>query len=68
MIQTRTVEVERFRYLPIPEALLADCVADAGRVASNGELLDAALEARRALEACNAQLKALRELKPPEDK
>ncbi len=28
----------------------------------------AALEARRALEACNAQLKALRELKPPEDK
>lgn len=54
------VRIER---IPFPPDLLAPCGADVGPIVSNGDLLAALLESRRALESCNAQLKALRELK-----
>lgn len=67
-MKPEVVEVERFHYLPIPAELLVLCEADIGRLVSNSDLLAAYTESRRALESCNAQLKALRELKPPEEK
>ena len=68
VIRPEVVEVERFSYLPVPSELSGDCVADRGRVATNGDLLDRAVAAEAALEICNAHMKAIRELKPPEDK
>ena len=66
VVKPEVVEVERFRYLPIPAELLVRCEADVGRLGDNASLLSAYTETRRALESCNAQLTAIRELKPPE--
>lgn len=63
MIRTVPVEVVRVERIPFPAELLAECRADIGPVSTNGDLLAALVESRRALEVCNAQLKALRELK-----
>jgi hypothetical protein len=60
---TKPVEVVRVERIPFPAELLAPCRADVGPIVSNGDLLSAYAEARRALDACNAQLDALRSLK-----
>ena len=64
VIRTVPVEVVRFQYLPIPAPLLLDCPSDIGRLETNGDLLDAYLEEKRAKEECQGRLKAIRELKP----
>lgn len=67
-VKPQVIEVERFRYLPVPSELLADCPTSRGAVATNGDLLTAALEAERARAECESRLRAIRELKPPEDR
>ena len=64
VIKSVPVEVERFRYLPIPAALLLDCPSHIGRLETNGDLLDAYLEEKRAREECEGRLRAIGELKP----
>lgn len=66
VIRTVPVEVVRVERIPFPAELLAECRAESGPIRSNGDLLAALVESRRALESCNAQLTAIRELKPPE--
>ena len=62
-IQSIPVEIVRVERIPFPPELLAECRAEYGVIQSNGDLLLGYAEVSRALEACNAQLKALRELK-----
>lgn len=61
--KTVPVEVTRFQRVPIPPDLLAECLADLAPIRNNADLLANYLASLAALEACNAQLKALRELK-----
>lgn len=63
IVKPEPVEVVRVERIPFPPDLLAPCGADTGPIATNGDLLAALLETRRALDACNAQLDALRSLK-----
>ena len=63
LTRVEPVEVVRVERIPFPPELLAACGADIGPLATNGDLLAAYLEKGRALDACNAQLEALRGLK-----
>jgi len=63
VVKPEPVEVVRVERIPFPPGLLSPCRADIRAIATNGELLAALLETRRALDVCNAQLDALRELK-----
>lgn len=54
------VEVVKFRSPPIDEALLRPCNTVTNKVTTNGELLDAYIEANMRLIQCNADKTELR--------
>ncbi len=54
------VQVPVTRYVPIPETLTAPCPIAGPKDMTVGEAVRIARERRRALEACNAQLRQIR--------
>ena len=55
----KIIEVPVKVYVPIPDNLTAPCPIAEGKV---GEVLEVARKRRASLEACNAQLKAIRKI------
>lgn len=58
------VEVPVARYVALPEDLTKPCPVPAVRGRTVGDVVEASNARKLALDGCNAQLKAIRELQP----
>ena len=58
------VEVPVTKYVPVPDALTQPCPVPAIKGRTVGDVVEASNARKVALDRCNAQLKAIRELQP----